>query len=454
MREVMAVDDSLLDVLGITFLIWGIVIVLFTYFSMKNRTAEKVQIITFINAFYSIIYGFSPAAICFYMSKNGNSEFPLNYISLGRDGVKSVFWFFLASILAFAGINFGYKIKSNCKIAKSTHITTKGVRLAAFFLMIIGWSSLLLWTKVYGGPLGILPYANALRAGRDVGIYNQWSFMMKLCPFLQLSSYIFFSQYLTTKKSIDFFMFILSGVGAFLYILANSSRMHFALFFVILILLYVGHRTVTRKTYVILAIFGVVGLCVMHMGESILNMFQNGIATSAPTISFDLLKILRDEFFFPIASFQTYVDNVASGEVGIRFFIDIASALLAWLPSRFRPAGLLSLENTNTILHSGTTLYGGLPTDFVTTCVYELGLIGLCLYPIIFGYLAKIFERKFRPHFSNDFFKVVYILGIFYFVKAIGYGDPANIMGNIFFLVWGYVFISLICKCVRVKKQC
>lgn len=445
-------NDSLLDVLGIAFLIWGFVIVFFTYFSAKNRVTEKVQIITFINAFYSIIYGFSPAAICFYMSKHGNGEFPLNYISIGGDDIKSILWFLLASILAFVGINFGYKIKSNCRIAKSSHISQRGVRLAASFLMIIGWSSLLLWTGVYGGPIGILPYANALRAGRDVGIYNPWSFMMKLCPFLQLSSYIFFSQYLTSKKSIDFIMFILSGAGSFLYILANSSRMHFALFFVILVLLYAGHRTITRKMYVLLAVFGVVGLCVMHVGESILDMFQNGISASAPTISFDLLKILREEFFFPIASFQTYNDGLSSGEIGIRFFTDIANSFFAWLPSRFKPAGLISLEVSNTLLHSGTTLYGGLPTDFVTTCLYELGVVGLCTYPVLFGYLAKVFERKFRYHFSNDFFKVIYILGIFYFIKAVGYGDPANIMGNIFFLVWGYIFISLICKFIRVEK--
>lgn len=434
-----------LDLIGFLFGIWGIFIVLYTFFDLK-KSKSKFQIIFFINMFYSIIYGFAPAVICLYVYNNGGNESPLNYIYFTPEGIYYIILFLFSSIIGFIGINFGYRIKCNTKVAKSKNITKKGIRIAAFFLMIIGWLSLLLWTKVYGGPIGILPYANALRAGRDIGIYNPWSFMMKLCPFLQFSTYMFFSYFLTKKNKIDLIMFLFSGVGAFLYILANSSRMHFALFFVMLILIYAGHHKLSMKMYIFLCIVGFLSLVVMHMGESMMRVLQNDTINQSSEGTFNLAEILRNEFFFPMSSFQTYMNSANDGKIGIRILIDIQNAFFSWLPSRFKPSGLVGLEATNTILNRGTTLYGGLPTDFITTCFYELGLFGLFIFPVLFGYLAKIFERRLRMLFSDDYFKVIYVLGVFYFVKAIGYGDPANIMSNIFFLVWGHIFTRIICK--------
>lgn len=434
---------SFLDLIGYIFGIWGFFIILYTVIkSKKNR--PKFQIIFFINVFYAIIYGFAPSAICLYVYNNGGNENPFNYISFTTEGIHNIILFLVASIVGFVGINFGYRIKTNTKVAKSIHVTKNGVRIAAFLLMLIGWGSLYLWTKVYGGPIGILPYANALRAGWDIGIYNPWSFMMKLCPFLQLATYMFFSQFLTSKNKTDLLMTVFSGIGAFLYILANSSRMHFGLFFVILVLIYAGHHKMSKKMYFLCGVVGVLSLAVMHMGESIMGVLQNDTVNRSSEVSLNVIEIIRSEFFFPMSSFQTYMENIGTGKIGIRIVVDIENAFFSWLPSRFKPSNLVGLEATNTILHSGTTIYGGLPTDFITTCFYELGSVGLFIFPAIYGYLAKIFEKKIRPFFSNDYFKVIYVLGVFYFVKAIGYGDPANIMSNIFFLVWGHIFTTVI----------
>lgn len=268
--------------------------------------------------------------------------------------------------------------------------------------------------------------------------------MMKLCPFLQLATYMFFSQFLTSKNKTDLLMTVFSGIGAFLYILANSSRMHFGLFFVILVLIYAGHHKMSKKMYFLCGVVGVLSLAVMHMGESIMGVLQNDTVNRSSEVSLNVIEIIRSEFFFPMSSFQTYMENIGTGKIGIRIVVDIENAFFSWLPSRFKPSNLVGLEATNTILHSGTTIYGGLPTDFITTCFYELGSVGLFIFPAIYGYLAKIFEKKIRPFFSNDYFKVIYVLGVFYFVKAIGYGDPANIMSNIFFLVWGHIFTTVI----------
>lgn len=423
------------DSFAFLFNVWGVIIVLFSIMGLRNNR-WKISVITIINLFYSIIYGFAPASLCSYAY--GHSQ--LSYFDINFSNEQSILLFLLCSVVVFFFINVGYNFKFKVKPIQYNLSTVK-IRRSAFILMVVGLVSLYLWTKAYGGPIGILPYANALRAGRDVGINNPWSFMMKLCPFMQFAAYLFFSQYLTNRKKVDLFLFIISSIGTSFFILANSSRMHFALFFLILALIYQGHRKMSWRSYLLFGGLAVVSVYIMHIAESIMNVFQTN-ADFENDAAFSITEVLREEFFFPLLSFQTYLDH----SVSFRIFEDIANSIYAWLPTSFKPVSLERLEVTNTILASGSMDHGGLPTDFVTTCLYELNVFGLLVIPVLFGMLAKFFEAKIHPLVNFDLYKVVYYLGCFYFLKAVGYGDPANIMTNIFFLVWGYVFIIIFSK--------
>lgn len=423
------------DSFALLFNVWGVFIVIYSIMRLRNNRWQ-VSVITIINLFYSIIYGFAPASLCSYAY--GNSQ--LHYCEINFDNEQSILLFLLSSIFVFFFINVGYSIKFKVKPI-NYNLSTVRIRRSAFILMLVGIVSLYLWTKAYGGPVGILPYANALRAGRDVGINNPWSFMMKLCPFMQFAAYLFFSQYLTNRKKVDLLLFIISSVGTSFFILANSSRMHFALFFLILALIYQGHRKMSWQSYLTFGGLALASVYVMHIAESIMDVFQTNADFENQT-AFSITEILREEFFFPLLSFQTYLDH----SVSFRFFEDIANSFFAWLPTSLKPLSLERLEVTNTILASGSMDHGGLPTDFVTTCLYELNIFGLLIIPIFLGMLARLFEKKIHPLVEFDLYKVVYYLGCFYFLKAVGYGDPANIMTNIFFLVWGYIFIIVFSK--------
>lgn len=423
------------------FSIWGIFIVVYSLLHLRvNRW--RFSVISIINLFYSIIYGFAPASMCSYVYRHNY----VTYYGIDFTNEKSILLFFLSSVIVFLFINIGYNVKLKVKPVEDNLLISK-IRGSAFVLLLIGLMSLFLWTKAYGGPLGILPYANALRAGRDVGINNPWSFMMKLCPFMQFVAYLFFSYFLTTRKKIDLLLFIISAIGSFLYILANSSRMHFALFFLILALIYQGHRKMSWKSIMLFGGLAIASVYIMHIAESIMNVLQSN-ADFDNNSAFNISEILREEFFFPLMSFQTYLD----ASISLRIFEDIANSIFAWLPSSLKPVSLERLEVTNTILASGSMDHGGLPTDLVTTCLYELNVIGLLILPFLFGIGAKLFEKKIHPLVESDLYKVVYYLGCFYFMKAVAYADPANIMSNIFFLVWGYIFLKVFSKKRKVFK--
>lgn len=221
--------------------------------------------------------------------------------------------------------------------------------------------------------------------------------------------------------------------------------MHVILVFVVLILIYNTHKQLRLKDYCILIALAIFALVLMHSGEALMNRVQIN-SKEKLELSFDILSILRSEFSFVLVSFQNAMTKVIqTGECGLRFFNDIISGIFAWLPSRFKPAGITSLEAVNTIYVYGSTIYGGVPTDFISTSIYELNIVGIVILPIVYGTLIRKFDKKVRPLIKSDYYKVIYILGCFYFMKAVAYGDYANIMSNIFTLVWGHFFMKIIC---------
>lgn len=474
------------------FLLYWIIGVIFAIYTIRITRLRGVNSLSVVNAFYTVIYFVMPASVCQYIcEKNYYDIYPVDTSPAGR---RLLVLLLVMATVDFILINFGYRLSiggagkryiagsgSVERVGEYSNVSGEGyaegignestalmmdvierrpgrLRIAAFSLMMIGTAALLLWTHVFGGPVGILPYANALRAGRDTGIYNPFSFFMKLVPFAQFALYLFFSLFMSKKKPVDLVLFILSGITTGFYILAISSRMHFILVFVVIFLIFSMHKKLTRKVFIIMGIIFVAALILMHSAEAMLDRFQYGRRSSVE-LSFDVLSIIRDEFSYIIASFQTaFTKVVKTGEEAPRIINDLIAAVFAWLPTRFRPEWVTSLEGTNTVYIYGTTLYGGMPTDFVSTCIYELGIAGIFIFPIIYGMLMKKFDTSFKKLISGDYYKVIYILGCFYFMKAVAYGEYANVMSNIFTLVWGHIFVKLVCvgyrkRMTNVKKS-
>lgn len=442
-----------LQILGIACGIFGVICILYEMYYIK---LYKLNTISIVRLFYSIIYGITPASIYIYVNNN-MADGNLRYINFDEVGIRYLWIGFILSILSYITINIGYKSNKYFRISygiKSPIYSYRGIYISGVILLAIGTISLFMWTKVYGGPLGILPYANALRAGWEVGIYNPFSFLMKLCPFALFASYIFWMLFLKEKKIKLFFMFSFSAIISFLYLLACSSRTMFALYFLVLIVLYERIKEIKtgKKTKYIKYFF--VSLCaliVANIGESIMGFFQN-TSVKDLNVSFNVFKILRDEFFFISENLQIVQEARSSGLVGYRLFEDMICGIFAWLPSRFLPNGLQKLETLNTILKMGTTIYGGLPTDFVTTSLYELGYFGIVVIPFVFGRIIKKFEIFIKRHKDETFYLIIQILGSFYIIKAVAYADFANIMSNIFYVVFGYLCVKVICMFTNSKN--
>ncbi|WAW14152.1 O-antigen polymerase [Peptostreptococcus equinus] len=444
----------------LSFLYWSTGIILIFYV-VKSILLHKIKTLYIVDLFYILVYYFVPASICSFIALGNNPTEDLAMIDFSRLGIEQIGIMYLFVTTGFILVNIGYNIKIIKKRNKNVILNQNKIltifaenpnkiRYSSILLMLFGWISLILWTSAYGGPIGILPYANLLRSGYDIGIYNKFSFFMRLCPFVQFSMYLFFSLFLSKKRVFDLVCFIISSIGTLLYILANSSRMHAILVFVVLFFIYRSYKDIKKKDYLIMAIICLLSLIFMHSAEVIMSKFQ--IASKEKIeLSFDIFSILRAEFGYVILSFQTAFSKVyLYGEVKPAFFMDIVSGIFAWLPARFKPNGIMSIEVLNTNLIYGSMIYGGVPADFVSKCIYDFNIFGIIILPVVYGMFIKAFDTAVRPLISCYYYKVIYILGSFYFMKAVAYGDFSNIMSNIVTLVLSHLFITKIC--LRIKS--
>lgn len=443
-----------LFVLGVICYLFGIIIIISE--TLHIRKIRALYLISYVRLFYSVIYGLTPGAIYTYVYSNGSDATNMAYIDFTSAGVEQLWILFVLSVIAYLFLNLGYlKVKkSRISLAsvERNHertITDRNLFISAILMLILGFVSLMLWTKAFGGPLGILPYANDLRSGRDTGIYNPFSFFMKLCQFTMFASYLFYILWLKQKRLSTLFLFVASVIPSFLYIFANSGRMLLAIYSVTFIVLYEGHKRINtlatkrKSNYIKYGVLAFVALVIMSAGEPIIAMFQYG-EIRAFNMQLNPLQILRDEFFFPSVSGQTAIIAHKEGTVSYRFFIDIISGVLAWFPSRLRPDGIERLEVVNTLLHSGTMLYGGLPTDLISVCIYDLGYVGVAIIPFILGVTIRTIQARFDRKVRTDYVNLLFFLTGFYLLKAVAYADFANIMSNIFYVVMGYLLIKFI----------
>jgi oligosaccharide repeat unit polymerase len=426
-----------LFILSIFCYVFGISLILFELYRITKNT--QIKLISVVNLFYSIVYGIAPGSVYIHMYHYGEWGSPLAYIDFSELGIQQLWIAFALSVLGLFFLNLGtlkiIKTKKNDEIKQIT-IPRRSLYLAAVFLLVVSTVSLYLWTRVYGGPIGILKYANDLRAGRDIGISNSFSFMMKLCQFAIFSSYIFYILYLENRKTKYFIMFIISVVVTMLYLLANSSRMMFVVFFVMIFLISMENKNFNNQKqkigiYILVAI---IALVIISASEPIMSNLQVR-NNEEIKLEINILKVLREEFFFPSSSIQVALNSHRAGNLEKRLLIDAVSGLYAWLPSRFRPEGFMQLEILNTLLKSGTTIYGGLPPDLISLCIYDLGYFGIIIIPFIFGNIIKWFQNKNDSRIHTSYNTLIYYLTAFYMLKAVAYADPANVMSNIFYVV-------------------
>lgn len=397
--------------------------------------------------FYIIIYSIVPLLVHLYVYENGNID--SLYEPIIYDSSHAFFFFltYLFSIIGYFGLTTGYNSGTFNYIA----ISGNGYRIkvwlfAAIICLIIGIICLYVWSKVFGGPVGILEYASYIRSGYDVGINNPNTIYKRFVPLVQFANIVFFALYFRERKIIVLPLVIISTIYSLLYLIANDGRaplaMHFVSIFFLFYFIRYNHRFVWSKIKLFQVSLLSVGILFFINNYDII--FKNGGLQSQ--INFDVLSSLRNEFAWTVRSNQAIFEYLEENPFSFRFPLEIASGFLGILPSSFRPDSLLNLEKINTIWWGNSVphqiISGGRPPDLIVTGIYTLNLLGVYFLPFLLGRFLKYLDVKRMKKLNSFENAIFYSLMLYPVLRFIAYSNFDGLLINFFYIILGYLILK------------
>lgn len=453
----MLLKDGFINMANVIVVIIGLLYLLlfFIYTTLEIviiKKKKKLYTISFVRLLYALIYGLVPSLA---LLTGYSDHVHLYYIDYSQDGVLTLFIWLVFSIIGYGCMNLGYIIKffPNRKIEETDVKQVNNLYIAGIISLIIGFLSLLLWTKVFGSPFGILPYASEIRSG-DTKIYNPFTFFKHPSALLMFSSYIFFvilgdKKYKKNFKGIiTWILFIFSVFWACIYNIANDGRLTLILFFAVFFL----YKAIGQKKRIPLTKFIIIGalaFILMSVSNVFLDYIKFGSFRATP-IQFDPINMLLHELGYTLRSQQVAFNALANHAAGTRIVGDLMNGLFAWFPSMLKPFDYMSLFKYNTLLSGYTT--GTLPTDFLSMCIYDLGIVGIVILPLALGVIVKKIDKYFDTRRNQNYFLILQILVSAWFsLKIIAYADFENVMRSSFFIIIGQLIVISFSS-IRIKS--
>lgn len=406
---------------------------------------NDIKIISYVRFMYSLVYGLIPCIVHMNYYLTGSVTSRIDYSQYGM--YKNTILIIL-SIVGYLSLSFGYLLKLDVRNSTACRRRLRGLPLAAMICLVIGFVSILVWTHVYGSPFNMIPDADLIRSRRS-RVYNPFAFMKHTSALVMFASYLYYiilKEHRTRNRFLTFLLLCFSVFWSAFYIVVNDGRMLAAIYFAIFIMAnyriaLVEGKTEIRKTLICYILLAIICLVAISASESILRYIQYGTWREIGSTS--VFEILRQEFGYTIVSGQTALTVWIEGLYGYRFFEDIKSAIFAWVPTRFTRNMFTTLFDFNTSLIPGTS--GQVPTDFISMCIYSLGLFGVMILPFIFGLFIKVVEMKLSNKAKQDnYYNVIYTLIAFYMLKSISHSDINNILINVFYIVVGHLVVLFV----------
>lgn len=398
--------------------------------TQQIRKNKSVNLINVFGYMYGVTYGFFPVCVLMGYAIWGNDlshgYYRIDYSPTGL--VHIVIWVSF-SVFGYLAVQIAYKMAFARKVngikqeMARTNLTRfeklpqrdkqvlfsqmQTAMVISFFISVI---SLFLWTRAYGGLLGLIQIADKVRDG-DSAIKNSIAFFMRPAKMILIVFYMAFVlvKY-SYKKRCNVVFLIISFVLSILMLLALDGRLGMAMFFITTVLLAQGsleNGNFSWKKIGKIVIVGAIALIGILNMDDITFLIRNGYWKTSMRSEPFAIKLLS-EFSYIITGAQHAIAKLVDGSCPYLVGHDILAGLFSWVPSAIRPDGIIDIWDYNTeICTIGGILYGQLPCDFITTSVYALGIFGPVAYGVFWGFIIKLLDvwhLKSNNPVSNVFY--------------------------------------------------
>lgn len=438
----------------------ALMIYILTYIRMyNNKRLEMIDwfllSLTTINyiAFVFVLWG---------TNKGYNTYFWTTYIS-AYDNYTVVIYLLSALILGLSSFT-GWKITSivtrDVKF-KNENLTIKNVidikryinklKVIAWFMFLLAVISYGLYTRAYGGFLGLFQYSIAIRSG-TMKINNPFSFLQKFGSLAYISSFIFYGILIDKSITRDLkkhsvLGFIVSFIFSIYVLISLAGRVSMLIYLAtfILALILSKHKNIL-KLVINLILFVIV---------SIFMLFSINILLKRTGVNIGLIELFTRELSFPFATFI-----VQFSQPKYRLFKDIVVAPLFLLPQRIW-SELLNIEvasSYNTYMFYGARkgeagVSGSVPVDLLTFSNMQASIFGVLIVGLLWGGLLYYLESLCKKFPTLGIRQTIYAYTTLNVaILTVLYGDPQHIIIRNFALIVSIILIRLRMK-YRIKVK-
>lgn len=417
--------------------IWALVIVIYQVRIISQN--KKIRLINFANLMFAFVYGLLPAVTL--------TQAALDAGGVGFDtstaGTVKLLIVLLMSVFVHFWLNLAYK---GTRVKKKPAVTKESTAFHASFIMLaVGFVALLLWTRAAGGVFEFIKIAPGIRAGYEK-LPNPFGFLQHVSQILMLAACILTAYWWQHKQKI--WVVIPAGLalyGAVLFIMAWDSRAAFGFLLLMITLVVVEHsvaqgRGQIKRVLIFVGVIAAAAIVLMVESEGMTQEFR-GNEFEEETSS-NLFVILKSEFGYIFSTQQKVLGTMIEPGVEYQLGNDLLNAVFSWVPTRFIPFSLpetLWAYNTQTIMNHG--IHGTIPTDFVSACLLELGVLGLLVIPLAMGWLLKKVDGMLESENYNFYRSCVKAALAMVVVNRISHFQISNIPLAVFYVCVGHVII-------------
>ncbi|WP_427337954.1 O-antigen polymerase [Caloranaerobacter sp. DY30410] len=440
----------------------GLLLSLFIYLSIFAWLVSYKKKFEMIDWFLVAIATFNGLGFGFVMwaTYEGNNTYIWTPWIMSYDSTLTIIYL-ITNIIFIAAVFYGWQLaksifnsptiqmKKNETVSGKQQFFLKKLKVVAWLMLFIAIITYWIYTKPYGGFIGLLAYSRAIRSGINV-IQNKYSFFQRFGSFAFFSSYVFFGFLIdkdnkNLKKKSSFIGFIISLLFSIYVLYSWVGRIAFVVYLLTFLL---GYTLYTYKSIFgfirkIITLF-ITGLIAIVLFDKILKRTYEGVG---------VIKLFTKELSFPIAS---YVVQFNLQEY--RWFKDIIAAPLYILPMKIW-SGILNIETAstfNTIAFLGARkgeagITGSIPVDMLTFSMMQGSILGIVLVGLIWGVLLFFLERLINCIPVKSVKTVLYsymILNVV--VLSVLYGDPKHIIVRNFDTIMGLIILWFVSK-IRYK---
>lgn len=441
-------------------LIFALVIYLGVHFRLLRN--KKLEILDWFLLSMATFNGIGFGFVLWATHKERNLAFNLTQFIMGYDDSLVTAYILLSTVFILC-IFFGWyltiaffnefkrkkKVLTHCK----EHFFLKRAIFVSWLMLIIAVVTYWLYTRVYGGFIGYLEYANLIRSG-VFNIQNPYSFFQRFGSLSFFSSFVFFALLIDKENrkeinkraisvglllSLCFSMYVLySWIGRVSIVIYIST------FFLGYILYsYKSVFSFVRK----LLFFSVLTLLLVVLADIILGRTGNKVG---------VIELFATELSFPFSTF--YVVSMLSQ---YRWFVDIIVIPIYILPSRVW-GGLFNIEtassfNTFQVLGArkgDSDVFGEIPVDILSFSLMQGSLLGIILVGLMWGSTLYILQQligRIKVKSIRCIVNANIIINVG--IMSVLYGDPQHVVVRNFHMIIGFIILAFFLKFRIINKK-